>query len=146
MNISVTAPCVSTWTCLLSHIFEWCDTFHTSFCGTLLRLGVGVCPCRDLATWNAPCECQWTVYWYEYNFYYSSVYLLCLNCTDCRMSDWRVIVTGEFGGMFMFLWHIWRYCLSICLEGLRNVINPVKLVGINLELTRDLDMMQESRA
>lgn len=132
--------------CLLRHIFEWYDTFHRSFCGTPLRLGVGLCPCHDLATWNAPCDCLWTfntVYWYEYIFYCSSIYQLCLNLTGCRMSDWRVIVTDEFGGMFMFLWRIWRYCLIICLEGLRSATNPVKLVGMDLELTRDSDMIQE---
>jgi len=33
--------------------------------------------------------------------------------------------------------------LSQCLEGLRNATNPVKLVGTDVELTRDSDMMQE---
>ena len=120
VNISVIATCVSTWTCLLSHIFEWYDTFHRSFRGTLLRLGVAVSQCCDKVTWNAPCECQRTfniVYWYEYIFYYSFIYQLCLNCIGCRMSGWKVIVTNESGGMFMFLWHIWRYCSVFIWKG-----------------------------
>jgi hypothetical protein len=55
----------------------------------------------------------------------------------------RVIVMDEFGGTCEFLCPVWRYYLSICLEGLRNATNPVRIVGLDLELTRDSDMMQE---
>ena len=36
-----------------------------------------------------------------------------------------------------------KILLSVYLEGLWNATDPVKLVGIDLELTRDSDMLQE---